>query len=444
MITAEPQISVGIIENTKEARGVFNGLFELPNSIRIKGAFKAVAIGGKIILYDDEGIEVTRSSDIKCVPLSNATFMICNVSIGIKFHWEKKEDQAFEGTLRLLLTDEGKICVINEIGIEDYLKSVIASEMSGESPKEFLKAQAITSRSWLAGMLEKQKKSKNIAISTREFCISENEIIRWYDREDHLHFDVCADDHCQRYQGITKNISKSVEEAVNETRGLFLTHENQICDTRFSKACGGRTELFENCWEDEPKSYLISVADSAKKYSEINNETEAEKWMSISPECYCNTSDKNLLRQILPKCDQSTSEFFRWTVEYLQEEIAEIIFSKSGIDFGAITNIEPIKRGPSGRIYHLKIIGTKRSITVGKELEIRRWLSKSHLYSSAFVVKIERDKDEFPSKFIFNGAGWGHGVGLCQVGAAVMAIKGFKAKEILEHYFKNTGINKLY
>jgi SpoIID/LytB domain protein len=309
---------------------------------------------------------------------------------------------------------------------------------------ELLKAHAITSRSWLVAMLERQKRSKNIDVPSRRSHETGDEIIRWYDREDHRDFEVCADDHCQRYQGVSKIISPAAAQAVEETRGVFLVYENEICDARFSKSCGGVSEAFENAWEDTPIPYLQPISDAAIQHPFIRHETQAEQWMLSLPEAYCNTTDGNILRQILPSFDQETTDFFRWKVEYQREELEAILSAKSGIDFGALRDLVPLQRGPSGRIIKLKIVGSEKSIVVGKELEIRRWLSKSHLYSSAFIVRAERDEKGLPTKFILRGAGWGHGVGLCQIGAAAMATKGFAAEEIVKHYFRSAELKKLY
>jgi SpoIID/LytB domain protein len=268
--------------------------------------------------------------------------------------------------------------------------------------------------------------------------------MRWYDREDHRDFDVCADDHCQRYQGVSKIVSSAAARAVDETRGVFLVYNNELCDARFSKSCGGISEAFENAWEDAKIPYLQPVSDAAIEHPLIRLEAQAERWILSSPEAYCNTKDGNVLRQILPSFDQETTDFFRWKVEYKREELEALLAAKSGINFGKLLDLIPIQRGCSGRIIKLKIAGSEKSIIVGKELEIRRWLSKSHLYSSAFIVRTERDEQGIPTKFILHGAGWGHGVGLCQIGAAVMATKGFKAEEIVKHYFQNAELRKLY
>jgi SpoIID/LytB domain protein len=444
VISAEPIIAVGIIERTEEIRGVFHGSYELPNFVRLQGQFTVHGESSKLVLTDSEGVEVIRGTEFRCRALNGATCTLCNVTIGINFHWERKEDQTFEGNLRFLANAHGTISVINEIGVEQYLQSVISSEMNAEAPVELLKAHAVTSRSWLVAMLERQKKFKNVRVPSHQSQETKDEILRWYDREDHAHFDVCADDHCQRYQGITKVIAKSAEEAVSATRGQCIIYNNEICDARFSKACGGRTELFEHTWEETPIPYLQSVSDSVQAHPQLLNEADAERWILSSPDAYCNTSDGRILKQVLPSFDQETTDFFRWKVEYTQEQLVNILHTKSEIDFGMVMDLVPLSRGPSGRMYKLKVVGSKRTIIVGKELEIRRWFSKSHLYSSAFIVKTERDAKGIPAKFTLFGAGWGHGVGFCQIGAAVMAEKGFKAEEIVKHYFRKSELRKLY
>jgi stage II sporulation protein D len=444
MISAEPVITVGILERKQEVRGIFHGIFELTGSVRFHGPFTVYVKNGKLIIVDSGGVEMICGASLHCHALQGAIFTLCDVTIGIHFHWERKEDQIFEGNIVFHADANGTVSVINEIGVENYLKSVISSEMSAEARKEFLKAQAITSRSWLVAMLERKKKSVNIHTPVRQSKEKKGEILRWYGREDHQDFDVCADDHCQRYQGITKIITKSVNEAISGTRGQFLVYKNEICDARFSKACGGRSELFEHTWENTAVPYLQSVSDSTDEYPPVLSEDDAERWMTSSPSAYCNTTDGAILRHVLPSFDQTTTDFFRWTVKYSREQLENILIQKSGIQFGTLMDIDPVKRGPSGRLYQLKIVGSERTIIVGKELEIRRWLSPSHLYSSAFIVKIERSTQGVPMQFTFTGAGWGHGVGLCQIGAAMMALKGCAAEEIVAHYFRDTELKKLY
>ena len=444
MISSKPMISVGLIANAREVRGIFNGSYELPGSIKIQGPFRIASLDGQMVLFDHEDVEILRSEELRCHSLNEATFTVCDITIGINFHWERKEQQTFEGDLWIRSNGDGTCSVINSIDLERYLQSVISSEMSAQASYELLKTHAITSRSWLAAMLERREKFRNVRNPARHSIESADEIIRWYDREDHVSFDVCADDHCQRYQGITKIISDDVLRAIEETRGIVLVAGNEVCDARFSKACGGRTELFENCWEERSVPYLESISDSHKEYPPLDHEDGVARWITSSPDVYCNATDTALVQHVLPSFDQETTDFFRWKVEYFADQLEDILHSKSGIDFGTVTDIIPLRRGPSGRIVTLKIVGIKRSMIVGKELEIRRWLSKSHLYSSAFIVEIDRDATGLPVKFTFRGAGWGHGVGLCQIGAAVMASKGFTAEQIVRHYFRGAELRKLY
>jgi SpoIID/LytB domain protein len=366
------------------------------------------------------------------------------VTIGNRFHWERTEDQTFQGALILHLRNDGTIATINEIPLENYLRSVISSEMSAEAPIEFLKAHAILSRSWLLSGLGRKGKTKKTSIPLVKIIEKEGEVIRWYDREDHDLFDVCSDDHCQRYQGITKIVSKQAEEAVRETRGIVITYQNEICDARYSKACGGITEEFDTAWNDKRVSYLTSISDAPVSHQPVSTEEEASAWILSEPEVYCNTKDESLLNKILPDFDRETKSFFRWRIEYSRQELEEILRKKSGFDFGTLREIVTLSRGPSGRISRLKIVGSKKSMVVGKELEIRRWLSRTHLYSSAFVVAVKPYPNGEVERFIFKGAGWGHGVGLCQIGAVVMATKGFSAEEILRHYFRGIEMKKIY
>jgi peptidoglycan hydrolase-like amidase len=444
MIDQEPQLAVGIYEREAETRGVMNGRFVLPDKTALSGEFCVRPIQGRLVLMGKDGRELARGLEIRLVPGGNATFTLRGVTIGINFHWERKEDQTFEGGLRLLSNPDGTITAINNMGVEQYLKSVISSEMSAEAPIELLRAHAITSRSWLVAMLERQKRLRNVSGPARRGRESGEEIVRWYDREDHQFYDVCADDHCQRYQGITKIISTRAEEAVRNTRGVFLVHGGEVCDARYSKSCGGRSEVFENAWEDVSIPYLTMVSDDAVEHPLLCSEVAAERWMDSSPEAYCNTTDGLILRQVLPSFDQETTDFYRWKVTYTQEELATLLHKRSGLDFGEIHRLEPLQRGPSGRIVRLRIAGSRRIIVVGKELEIRRWLSSSHLYSSAFIVRTGGGTRNTPATFSLHGAGWGHGVGFCQIGAAVMAAKGFQAETIVKHYFRGADLKKAY
>ena len=376
----------------------------------------------------------------------DASFSLQNVTIGIDFHWERQETQTFQGTLKLVV-EADKVCAINCLPVESYLTSVISSEMKATSSLEFLKAHAVISRSWLLAQIKRRHSQDTGGSGFFSFVKKDDELIRWYDRDDHTIFDVCADDHCQRYQGITKATNIHVEQAVRDTRGQILMYDDEICDARFSKCCGGITEEFQYCWENNPQPYLVALrdnGDSQLALPDLTNEAEADRWIRSCPEAFCNTDDKGVLSQVLNDYDQETSDFYRWRVEYTQEQLAALIYDKLKIDFGQIIDLMPLERGRSGRICKLKIVGTKRTFTIGKELEIRRTLSQTHLYSSAFVVDKFGVDGEVPSRFVITGAGWGHGVGLCQIGAAVMGERGCKYDEILLHYYRGAEIRKIY
>lgn len=442
----EPTISIGILTSTQISFDLY-GDFTMPTiNKKISGQLTAVLDGDNIVI-SREGKIIITGIEITFIPneIETESFLLRDVVIGKSFHWEKKENQRFRGELKFI-KEAGKITAVNSILLEEYLTSVVSSEMSANSSLELLKAHAIVSRGWLLAQLEKNK-SNGSKKSVNEF-ITENEIIRWYDREDHFNYDLCADDHCQRYQGVTKIINDNAINAVEATRGLVLKYDNKICDTRYSKCCGGMSEGFENVWEPVKHHYLSPIVDYKFELDgidyDLTQESSAEKWITTNPHAFCNTTDKKILSQILLDFDRPTNNFFRWKVEYTQEEISEIISTRSGIDFGSIIDLVPIERGYSGRIIKLKIVGDKKTLIIGKELEIRKTLSKSHLYSSAFVVKKEQSSGNIPSKFILTGAGWGHGVGLCQIGAAVMGERGHNFDEILLHYFKGAKIQKIY
>ena len=354
---------------------------------------------------------------------ADATFCLYDVVIGIDFHWERKENQTFRGALRFIV-DEGRLCAVNVLSVEEYLKSVISSEMSATASLEFLKAHAVISRSWALAQIHAKENGSTAAWKMKD---EPGVHVKWYDHDAHANFDVCADDHCQRYQGITRINSRTALEAVEATCGKVLMYEGEICDARFSKCCGGMMEEFQNCWEDSPKPYLVAKRDSIGDSGD-----------------FCNTSDKRILSQVLNGYDQETAHFYRWTQEYTVSELSELVCRKSGMDLGRIRDLVPVSVGPSGRIVLLKIVGSKATITVGKELEIRKWLSESHLYSSAFEVEKIMGDDGLPERFVLHGRGWGHGVGLCQIGAAVMGDKGYKYDEILMHYYPNANIENIY
>ena len=369
----------------------------------------------------------------------DASFELSNVTIGVDFHWNRQETQLFPADLKLIV-ENGKVTAINLVGIEDYLVSVISSEMSATCSKALLKAHCIISRSWILAQIQK---NKDIVASAQDYSActdTEEERIKWYDREDHVNFDVCADDHCQRYYGLSRASTEAVREAVRETWGQVLAYDGKICDARFSKCCGGVFEEFEYCWEPKHFDYLVKRRDSADENSfpDLTVEENARKWILSSPDAFCNTSDPEVLSQVLNKFDQETQHFYRWTVEYTVEELSELVKRRSGEDYGEIIDLIPVARGTSGRLWKLKIVGSKKTKVIGKELEIRKTLSTSHLYSSAFVV----EKKE--GKFILHGAGWGHGAGLCQIGAAVMGEKGYSHDQILAHYFPGSQIEKQY
>lgn len=435
----EPKVQVGILSEPQIE-------FILLNSYHIKG--KEIA-GRQVVTYVDGQIRWQGHlyDELLFEPMHEESdaFELLNVTIGINFHWERKEDQRFMGALKIIVENE-KLTGINVIHVEDYLTSVISSEMSATASLELLKAHAVISRSWLLAQIHKNKVITASQSLYSAFTQTDQELIRWYDREDHTHFDVCADDHCQRYQGITRASTEMVRQAIAATRGQILMWEGNICDARFSKCCGGAFEEFQYCWEGIKHPYLSKQRDSktGSGLPDLRVESEADQWIRTSPESFCNTKDKKILSQVLNNYDQETTDFYRWKIEYKQDELSELILKRSGIDYGQILDLIPVERGTSGRLVKLKIRGSKRTMTIGKELEIRRTLSTSHLYSSAFVIDKADIVDDVPGRFILTGAGWGHGVGLCQIGAAVMGEQGYPYDTILLHYYIGATIDKLY
>ena len=437
----EPEVKVGIVSGQKIH-------FSLNKPYLAKGE---TVIGEQEVEFSEGGVlwNGNQYSSLTFHPQSaDASFSLSDVTIGVNFHWERKETQTFLGTLRFVVESD-KICAINELPVEKYLESVISSEMSATSSLELLKAHAVISRSWLLAQMKKRREVAESGNNFFSFTKKEDMLIRWYDREDHTIFDVCADDHCQRYQGITKETSPHVAEAIRQTKGQVLLDGDEICDARFSKCCGGVTEEFQYCWEDTPKNYLTAVRDIAlgieSTLPNLTNEEEAEKWIRFNPPAFCNTQDKRILSQVLNDYDQETVDFYRWKVTLTQEKLQQLIADKLKMDFGAILDLKAVERGKSGRISKLQIIGTKKTFTIGKELEIRRTLSDSHLLSSAFIVdKYDIDEQGVPQRFELIGAGWGHGVGLCQIGAAVMGEEGYLYDAILLHYYQGAEIKKLY
>ena len=435
-----PCVKVGIF-NEPEVKFVLYGKYRVGDTIA-EGECLASVSGGKVLWDGKEydNVLFTPSDE------ENDCFELKDVTIGVNFHWERKENQKFRGALSLIVEND-RVTAINVLSVEEYLLSVISSEMSATASLELLKAHAVISRSWLLAQIEK---NKNIIKENTHYCAchqDENELVKWYDREDHVNFDVCADDHCQRYQGITRASTQTVREAIKATWGQVLTYDGKLCDARFSKCCGGVYEEFENCWEPVHYPYLVARRDSEHplNFPDLTVEENAKEWILSSPQAFCNTTDAEILSQVLNSYDQETADFYRWKVEYSQEELSALIKNRSGIDYGEILDLVPVERGKSGRLVRMKIVGTKKQLTIGKELEIRRTLSPSHLYSSAFIVdKQDVNAAGVPQKFVLTGAGWGHGVGLCQIGAAVMGAKGYNYKEILLHYFIDANISTLY
>lgn len=437
----QPDVTVGIVSAQKIH-------FSLNKPYLAKGE---KVLGEQVVEFSEGGVlwNGNQYSQLTFHPQSaDASFSLSDVTIGVNFHWERKETQTFLGTLRFVVESD-KIVAINELPVEKYLESVISSEMSATSSLELLKAHAVISRSWLLAQMKKRREVAESGNNFFSFTKKEDTLIRWYDREDHTLFDVCADDHCQRYQGITKETSPHVAEAIRQTKGQILMDGDEICDARFSKCCGGITEEFQYCWEDTPKTYLTAVRDIALGVEHIlpnlTNEEEAEKWIRFNPPAFCNTQDKKILSEVLNDYDQETVNFYRWKETLSQEKLQQLIADKLKMDLGAILDMKAVERGKSGRISKLQIIGTEKTFTIGKELEIRRTLSDSHLLSSAFVVdKYDKDEQGVPQRFELIGAGWGHGVGLCQIGAAVMGEQGYHYDAILLHYYQGAEIKKLY
>ena len=437
-IKPQPEVNVGIIYGEQKIDFEFNSPYRVSallenEPLTVAGVQSVTCENGRVLWNGREYDELLFT------PEGLGTFWLRNVTIGVNFHWERREDQKFEGKLKFIV-ENGALTAINVIGVEDYLTSVISSEMSATASENLLKAHAVISRSWLLAQIEK---NKEIVAQKKEYSActcTDDELIKWYDREDHVNFDVCADDHCQRYQGLTRASTKKVRDAIAQTWGEVLAYNGKICDARFSKCCGGAVEEFQHCWEPVKHGYLVKLRDSENpaELPDLTVEENARKWIMDSPDAFCNTTDKDILSQVLNSYDQETVNFYRWKVEYDKKELGELILKRSGVDYGEILDLVPVERGTSGRLVRLKIVGTKKTMTIGKELEIRRTLSASHLYSSAFVV------EKSGNKFILHGAGWGHGVGLCQIGAAVMGERGYNYEQILLHYFVGASVEKRY
>ncbi len=440
-------ISVGVmtVQEPIEFRLVTS--FEANRKMRLSpGEYRVRLDGGRISLLTNKGQAVMRAHSLRLLPrhLRGSPLVLRQVPIGIGFHWEEKQDLTLQGEFHIECPEGEELLVINRLPLETYLSSVLGSEMSGTAPLEFLKAHAVISRSWALRRME--RKGAIASPASRPTEPTEGTILRWTGAESHEAFDVCADDHCQRYRGFLKETARPTKRAVQETRGEILVYGNEICDTRYSKCCGGMTENFKTAWEDLDVPYLRGLPDNDHPPSgfcfPLSENRHAEAWITGSPDAFCNTRERELFEAILSPIDRQTTDFYRWQISYSQEEISEIVSQKTGRRLGWIRDLFPVERGVSGRIFRLRILGTSLNLTVGKELEIRRILSPTHLFSSAFIVEKEPGNQGIPSVFRFVGAGWGHGVGLCQIGAAAMATRGRSYREILRHYFPGTRLTK--
>lgn len=436
----QPLLKVGII-NAEQIDFSLNGLFT--DGKQCYSGEQSVTIAENKILWQGNRIDTLSLKPLQ----SDNTFTLHNVTIGIGFHWERKEEQQFSGELSFK-TENNKIWAINGISVEEYLVSVISSEMKPSASAEFLKAHAVISRSWVISQCRSSRYNlpESASLCKHSEDSDSDRIIKWYDHEQHTLFDVCADDHCQRYQGRNRIINSAARRAIQDTHSEIITYNGYLCDARFSKCCGGVTEEFESCWQEERHPYLAVLRDNRNnnEIPDLRNEENAKEWILDTPKSFCGSADKNTLQKSLNGYDLETPDFYRWQVEYTVSELTELFQRKSGLDIGTITDLKPLKRGGSGRIIELEVTGSRRSIVIGKELEIRRVLSESHLYSSAFIVSKEYDSQGNISKIVLNGAGWGHGVGLCQIGAATMGDLGYSYKDILQHYYPGTELKRCY
>lgn len=441
-MSIEPNIKVGIIGGPSISFELHGRFFV--NGAEATGPQTVTAGPGRSIVWNGAALQSLRFTP--CSP--DSSFTLRDVVIGVQFHWQRHEDQTFKGALEFLY-EKDVLTAVNVVPVEEYLTSVISSEMSATASLDLLKAHAVISRSWLLAQIRKHDTlDAPDAVRFESSTVTDDETVRWFDREDHVNFHVCADDHCQRYQGITRRTTENAGKAVAETRGLVLTYDGEICDARFSKCCGGVFEEFENCWEPVHYRYLSARADSLHEgdFPNLRIEKNAISWLESRPKAFCNCDDPEILGQVLNNYDRETTDFYRWRVEYTQQQLADLIRERSGLDYGSIIDLEPLERGTSGRIVRLRIRGTRLTRVIGKELEIRRTLSKTHLYSSAFTVECADVGDDsgLPARFILRGAGWGHGVGLCQIGAAVMGARGISYRDILAHYFPESALTPLY
>jgi stage II sporulation protein D len=445
----EPRVAVGLMSNATTAAFTLRGDFAAGDQLFAAGDWQVRAANNRIELFDAAGHGTGTFAELQLRPLEPAsTFIVRDVTIGINFHWQRQQDLEFQGALRIKVAADGRLLVINEVPIETYLTSVISSEMSAAAHPDLLRAHAVVARSWLLAQLKEWKQPRRKFEPQLVTVNGEQQLIRWYDQENHADFDVCADDHCQRYQGVTKVSTPAARAAVQATGGQVLSYDGTLCDARYSKSCGGMTEEFAAAWDDVPVDYLAVSYDGENFPAEfalpLSDEANAEAWIRATPPAFCNAPDPHVLSKILPDFDQETPDFYRWRVTIAQAELQELLQRKLGVEFGAIQRLEAVERGASGRIVKLRIVGERATLVIGKELEIRRALSPSHLYSSAFVVETERTANGAPASFTLLGAGWGHGVGLCQIGAALMAERGYDFQQIMAHYYRGARLYQLY
>jgi SpoIID/LytB domain protein len=450
-VVKEPIISVGLMAAKDTLHFNLTGSFTVREGSNLPaGDYTARSVGDGISVLDQTGRRVLESKILRILPerAEACRFSLRGVTVGIGFHWQQPMDLLFQGELHLYPTKKETIQAVNRLPLETYLSSVVASEMSETAPLEFLKAHAIISRGWALRVMEKRRRRPSTPQGPSNGHFDEKSILSWTGAEVHRGFDVCADDHCQRYRGILGEKAGNPARAVQETWGMVLTHGDEICDTRYSKCCGGMTEDFRTAWEDLDIPYLSALPDNdsfPEGYSlPLSVEKNAQNWVTHLPDAFCNTNEPSLLQAVLPTLDRATTNFYRWQVVYAQQEIRQIIGDKTGKNLGQIQYLLPLERGRSGRIIHLRIVGSKGTLTVGKELQIRRVLAPTHLYSSAFVIEKETEREGTPVRFRLIGAGWGHGVGLCQIGAAVMASRGKDNRQILQHYFPGTVLKQQY
>ncbi len=449
MNTKQPTVAVGLMLTERDVAVTLSGEFILDRLLLPAGNYAIRATPDGVQLLREDTTPITEQTAFIFQPTNDARFTIHDITIGVDFHWQRQEDQQFNGALRIECDPTGKLLVINDIAVEDYLTSVIASEMSATAHPELLKAHAIISRSWLLAQLPAWRADRIAARPPGwQGTVSSKELTNWYDRDNHAAFDICADDHCQRYQGIAKATAANVYEAMKETAGIVLMHGDELCDARFSKSCGGFTEVFASAWQDADVTYLQAFYDGETFPTEfalpLDDEANATRWIRGNPAAFCGTDDRTILQRILPSFDQETEDFYRWRVTIQQDELQALLQQKLKLELGAISALEPVQRGASGRLTKLRIVGERATVSIGKELEIRRALSASHLYSSAFVVEANEVTNSIPSSFTLIGAGWGHGVGLCQIGAALMAERGYSYEQILRHYYRGATLARLY